>query len=95
MFLLEVMALIYQKAFGLLPTKQPNATGPFFKAVIFVRLHMIARMNAELDCSNESKKAARRLRAFTPTAAARLWVRERKQIAEDLNLLRNNSDTDG
>lgn len=94
-FLLEVMALIYQKAFGLLPTKQPNATGPFFKAVNFVRLHMIARMNAELDCSNESKKAARRLRAFTPTAAARLWVRERKQIAEDLNLLRNDSDTDG
>ncbi len=82
-FLLQAVARLLQSAYGVEPPKtRPNQNGPFVRAVEFVRLKIIAGMG-ELGFFTDQGtdgKAVKRLRQFTPSAAASLWVREGKKI---------------
>ncbi len=86
-FLLQAVARLLQSAYGIEPPKtRPHENGPFVRAVDFVRLQIIEGMG-ELGFFTDQGtdgQAARRLRQFTPSAVASLWVREGKKIRQTL-----------
>jgi len=87
-FLLQAVARLLQSAYGVEPPKtRPNENGPFVRAVDFIRLKIIAGMG-ELGFFTDQGtdgQAAKRLRQFTPSAAASLWVREGEKIRAALS----------
>lgn len=87
-FLLQAVARLLQSAYGIEPPKtRPNENGPFVKAVDSIRLKIIAGIGdlGFFTDQGTDGQAARRLRQFTPSAAASLWVREGKQIRAALS----------
>lgn len=93
-YLLGAMARTYESAWGAAPPpSRSNPDGPFIKAVDFVRLRIIDRIEAgdsfTVHCTD--RQAAKRLRQFTPSAAASLWKREGKAILANLWLPRFDS----
>ena len=86
-FLLGAVARLLQSTYGVEPPKtRPHENGPFVQSVDFVRLKIIEGMG-ELGFFTDQGtdgQAARRLRQFTPSAAASLWAREGKTIRADL-----------
>lgn len=87
-FLLQSVARLLQSAYGVEPPRtRPNENGPFVRAVDFVRSKIIEGMGelgAFTDLGTDDQ-AARRLRQFTPSAAASLWVREGQKIRAALS----------
>ncbi len=85
-FLLGAMGRIYEHAFGVAPPdKRPNHEGPFIKAVDFVRRRIIDGIEdgGEFTAHGTDGPAAKRLRQFTPMAAARLWTREHDKVTNE------------
>lgn len=87
-FLLQAVARFLQSAYGVDPPEtRPHENGPFVRTVDFVRLKIIDGMGVLGFFTDQGTddQAARRLRQFTPSAAASLWVREGKKIRAALS----------
>lgn len=93
-YLLGAMARAYESAWGETPPpSRPNPEGPFVKAVDFVRLRIIEGIESgeSFTVHGTDVQAVKRLRQFTPSAAASLWTRQGKAILANLWLPRFDS----
>lgn len=86
--LLAETARLLMAAFGLdPPDRRPNETGPFVRAVDFLRMRIIRGFEEQGSFTDKGtdSRLVMRLRHFGPTAAASLWVRERDRIRKRLS----------
>jgi len=87
LYLLGAVAHLLGVGYGVAPSRsRPNADGPYFRAVDFVRRRLIERIEAGYFITDQAtdQKAARRLGVFSRTAAASLWQRDSGRILFEL-----------
>ncbi len=84
---LRYLAILFRDAFDQMPpASRPSEEGPFLRFVDAVRHHILeydARVGVCVTDGGDDRDAIRRLRQFTPKAAAFLWYRNAARLLMD------------